>query len=92
MNLGRQSYSLGAKLVRERKLTTVLPRFDPSAKEWVFLTPLTPEEEIARRPPKGLDLQSLAGLSPSDSLPAQVAQLPLPLFDLNQRGRSLLDS
>lgn len=92
VSLGRQLYSLGAKLVRERKLKTVKARFDPDTAEWVFLTPDEKEEEIKRLPPKGLDVQTLTGLDPSDVPLAQAAQLPLPFFDLTQGVRLLLDS
>jgi len=90
VSLGRQPYSLGQKLVRERQLKTVQARFDPNTVEWVFLTP--DQEEVVRRPPKGLDVQTLTGLDPSDLLPAQVVQLPLPFFDPRQGVRLLLDS
>jgi len=89
VSLGRQTYSLGQQPVRERKLQFVLARFDPNAKEWVFLTP--DEEEIVRRPPKGLDLQSLTGLNSSGPLPAQVVQLALPFMDSHPGVRLLLD-
>lgn len=91
VSLGRQLYPLGAKLVRERRLKTVKARFDPNTAEWVFLTP-DEKEEIVRRPPKGLDVQALTGLEPSDSLPAPVVQLSLPFFDPRQEVRLLLDS
>ena len=91
VSLGRQLYSLGAKLVRERKLKTVKAHFDPNTAEWVFLTP-DEKEEILRRPPKGLDVHALTGLEPSDSLPAPVVQLSLPFFDPRQEARLLLDS
>ena len=90
VSLGRQPYSLGQKLVRERQLKTVQARFDPNTVEWVFLTP--DQEEVVRHPPKGLDVQTLTGLDPSDLLPAQVVQLPLPFFDPSQGVRLLLDS
>jgi hypothetical protein len=91
VSLGRQLYPLGAKLVRERELTTVRARFDPNTEEWVFLT-RDEKEEIVRRPLKGLDVQTLTGLDPSDFLPASVVQLSLPFFDLRQEARLLLDS
>jgi len=87
--LGHHTYSLGQQNVRERKLQSVLARLDPNAKEWVFLTP--DEEEIVRRPPKGLDLQSLTGLNSSGPLPAQVVQLALPFMDSHPGVRLLLD-
>jgi hypothetical protein len=90
VSLGHHTYSLGQQNVRERKLQSVLARLDPNAKEWVFLTP--DEEEIVRRPPKGLDLQSLTGLNPSGSPAAQVIQLTLPFMDPQPGVRLLLDS
>lgn len=62
MSLGRRMYSLDKKPVRERQMKTVLARFDPDQKEWVFLT--ENEEELVRRPPKGLDVKTLTGLDP----------------------------
>jgi hypothetical protein len=90
VSLGRRTYSLGQQHGRERKLQSVLARLDPNTKEWVFLTP--DEEEIVRRPPKGLDLQALTGLNPSGSPPAQVIQLTLPFMDPQLGARLLLDS
>lgn len=71
VSLGRRMYSLGKKLVRERKIETVLARFDPIDKQWVFLTEA--KAELVRRPPKGLNIQTLTGLEP------QAVELPQPL-------------
>jgi len=90
VSLGRHTYSLGQQQVRERKLQSVLARFDPNAHEWVFLTP--DEEEIVRRPSKGLDRQSLTGLNPSGAPPGQAIQLTLPFMDPQPGVRLLLDS
>jgi len=48
VSLGRRMYSLGKKLVRERQVKTVLARFDPDQKEWVFLTENEEELVITR--------------------------------------------
>jgi hypothetical protein len=89
VSLGRQTYLIGKKLVQAHELTTVLARFDPKAKEWVFLTP--GEKGIVRRPPVGLDSRSLRGLDRMGSQPSQAVQLTLPLFDQRQGVRVLLD-
>jgi transposase InsO family protein len=78
VSLGRRMYSLGKKLVRERQVTTVLVRFDPHRREWVFLT--ENEEELVRRPPKDLDVQTLTGLDPSAIQITQPVQLTLPFL------------
>jgi Integrase core domain len=90
VSLGRQTYSLGQQHVRQHNLQSVLARFDPNAKEWVFLTP--DEQEIMRRPPKGLDPQSLTGLNPSGTVPAHEVQLTLPFLVPPSGVRLLLDS
>jgi len=78
VSLGRQMYSLGKKLVRERKLDTVLARFDPVDQQWVFLTKT--EEELVRRPLKGIDVQTLTGLTPHPIQVALPIQLSLPFL------------
>ena len=78
VSLGRRMYSLGKKLVREHQVKTVLARFDPEQKEWVFLT--ENEEELVRRPPKDLDVQTLTGLGPLAIQPLQPVQLTLPFL------------
>ena len=78
VSLGLRMYSLGKKLVRKRQVKTVLARFDPDQKEWVFLT--ENEEELVRRPPKALDVQTLTGLAPLAIQPVQPVQLPLPFL------------
>jgi len=78
VSLGRQMYSLGKQLVRERQLETVQVCFDPDQKEWVFFT--AEGEELVRRPPRGLDVATLTGLDPSASEPTQPVQLTLPFL------------
>lgn len=78
VSLGGQLYSLGKKLVRQRQLDTVLARFDPHTIEWVFFT--DDDEALVRRPPKGLDLQTLTGLDPSAPQPIRPVQLTLPFL------------
>ena len=57
----------------------VLVRFDPADRHFVFYSLQTPEQEIARRPARHLDVQDLTGYAsfPQSLLPQQ---LPLPLF------------
>lgn len=78
VSLGRRMYSLGKQLVRKRQVKTVLARFDPAQKEWVFLT--EDEEELLRRPPQALDVQTLTGLDPLVTQPTQPVQLTLPFL------------
>jgi hypothetical protein len=78
VNLGRQLYCLGKKLVRQHKLEAVLAHFDPSDNQWVFLTEAG--IELVRRRPKGLDAQTLTGLEPQPILCLQPIQLTLPFF------------
>lgn len=78
VSLGRRMYSLGKKLVREHQVKTVLARFDPDDKQWVFLT--ESGEELVRRPPKGLDVQTLTGLDPQVNQAPQPVQLTLPFL------------
>jgi hypothetical protein len=78
ISLGRRMYSLGKQLIRERQVKTVLARFDAGQQQWVFLT--ESEEELARRPPKGLDVQTLTGLDPQANRVTQPVQLTLPFL------------
>ena len=78
VSLGRRMYSLGKKLVRERRVKTVLARFDADQKQWLFLT--EGEEELAWRPPKDLDVQTLTGLDPQITRVTQPVQLTLPFL------------
>lgn len=80
VSLGSQTYSLGARLVREDELKAVQARFDAHTAEWVFRT--LDGEELMRCPPKGLDARTLTGLDPSEVLPAPARQLALPCFVL----------
>jgi len=77
-------YSIGRKHAGK----SVLVRFDAHQKQWGFL--LKPEEdekepteeleaeELARRTPKNLDIQTLTGLDPEDFQSAPSVQLTLP--------------
>lgn len=78
VSLGRQMYSLGKPLVRERQLKMVLVHFDPHDKQWVFCT--EDREELVRRPPKSLDVPTLTGLAPSVRRPIPAVQLTLPFL------------
>lgn len=73
VSLGRRFYSLGKKLVRDRHLASVLVRFDPQQQQWVFFS--LSQEELVRRSPKDLDVQSLTGLDPATWQLAQPLQL-----------------
>jgi len=77
VSLGRQLYSVG-RAWAGRFLSV---RFDPRRREWVFYIEKDGEEqEIARRPPKGLDVESLTGLNPDDFSLHTPVQLTLPCF------------
>jgi hypothetical protein len=78
VSLGRHMYSLGKPLVRERKLRTVLVRFDSDQQQWLFLTET--QEELVRRSLKGLDISTLTGLDPRDIQATPPVQLTLPGF------------
>lgn len=77
VSLGRQVYSVGRAWAGQ----SLLVRFDPRRREWVFYREEEGgEQEIARRPAKGLDVETLTGLKPETlSLPVPV-QLTLPCF------------
>lgn len=78
VSLGRQSYTLGKKLVREHQLKTVLVRFDQVHAGWSFFTP--EDEEIISLPVKGLDVQDLTGLNLAIERPARPVQLAFAIF------------
>lgn len=77
VSLGRQVYSVGRAWAGQ----SLLVRFDPRQRKWVFYREAEGgEQEIARRPAKGLDVETLTGLKPETlSLPVPV-QLTLPCF------------
>jgi transposase len=78
VSLGRRMYSLGKQLLRDRQLETVLVRFDLLDQQWVFSTET--EEELVRRPLKGLDVQTLTGLDPHAIHVSLPIQLSLPFL------------
>ncbi len=75
VSLGRRRYSVG----RAGAGQSLVVRFDPRQREWVFYAEVEGEErEIARPSPRGLDVERLTGLNPDDfALPAPI-QLTLP--------------
>jgi len=78
VSLGKQIYSLGRPFARERHLRTVLARLDPDQHEWIFFTEAN--EELIRRPLKGVDAATLTGLDPDAAEAAQPVQLAFPCF------------
>jgi len=77
VSLGRQLYSVGHVWAG----SSLSVRFDPQQREWVFYTEKEGEEqEIARRPPKELDVKTLTGWNPDDSTLTTPLQLTLPCF------------
>jgi len=78
VSLGRQSYTLGKKLIREHQLETVLVRFDQVNAEWKFFTP--EDEELVAFPVKGMTVQVLTGLNLAVQRPARPVQLAFSFF------------
>ena len=75
IEVGRQRYSVERAYSRR----SVLIRFDPADRHFVFYDIDDPEVEMRRRPAKGLDVSDLTGLAQwPHGLGNQ--QLPLPLF------------
>ena len=58
----------------------VLVRFDPADRHFVFYQTQLPEHEIGRRPARGLDMESLTGLTPESPnyVPQQLLLFRLP--------------
>ena len=78
--IGQQRrYSIG----RQHGNKKVLVRFDPSDRHFVFFDKAEPNEELARRPARGLEVSDLTGI---DEWPfgRGLQQLPLPLADLER--------
>jgi transposase InsO family protein len=70
-----QYYTVGRAYARQ----SVLVRFDPTDRHFVFYHPDTPQTKIRRRPARGLDAATLQGTASwPDGLGIQ--QLPLPLL------------
>jgi len=91
VSLGRQRYSVG----RAWAGATLLVRFDPDQRQWIFLAEPgkgenveadethaedNESQEIARREVKNLDVEILTGLNPEDFAPTPPIQLTLPCF------------
>ena len=78
VSLGNQVYSVGRTWAGH----TLSIRFDPRQREWVFYVEAEEgEQEIARHPPKNLDVETLTGLNPDDfTLTTTPVQLTLPCF------------
>jgi transposase InsO family protein len=68
-------YSVGRRYAQHE----ILVRFDPNDRYFVFFDSQSPEQEIGRRPARGLEVEDITGLatSPDGLLPQQ---LSLPLF------------
>ena len=77
VSLGRTLYFVGCTWAGRSVSVT----FDPRQREWVFsLKEEQKTQEIARRPPKGLDVETLTGLNPADFILPVPVQLTLPSF------------
>ncbi|RLC83178.1 MAG: hypothetical protein DRI79_14220 [Chloroflexi bacterium] len=77
VSLGSQVYYVGRAWAGH----TLSVRFDPQQREWVFHAEIEAgEREIARRPPKNLDVETLTGLNPDDFTLTTPVQLTLPCF------------
>jgi hypothetical protein len=75
LELGTHRYSVG----RAHAHRSVLIRFDPADRHFVFYDVDDPEVEIRRRPAKGLNATDLTGLA-KWPVGLGIQQLPLPLF------------
>jgi hypothetical protein len=77
ISIGKHTYSVGRKYRRHQ----VLVHFDPQDRNFVFYDIDHPEEEITRRPAKGLDVADLTGLAawPIGTGPQQLP-LPMPIL------------
>lgn len=75
LSLGGQRYFVSSAHTYRQ----IAIRFDPADRHFVFFDPDLPDQEICRRPAKGLSVEDLTGLA---LWPAQLGpqQLPLPLF------------
>lgn len=75
----RRRYSIG----RQHGNKKVLVRFDPSDRHFVFFDEAEPDEELARRLARGLEVSDLTGI---DEWPfgRGIQQLPLPLADFER--------
>ena len=76
--------SIGRKYARELPDRKVWVRCDPDSQEWVFFRKDAPDSpeliELTRRPIKHLDFETLTGLEPPVTLPAEPVQLSLPFL------------
>ena len=75
IEIGRHRYSVGRAHARR----SVLIRFDPADRHFVFYDIDDPNAELRRRPAKGLDVTDLTGLAEWPH-GLGIQQLPLPLF------------
>ncbi len=82
VSLGGHLYSVGRPLAG----LSLLVRFDAQAWQWVMLTIQADEQgqitqaEVARRSPKGFDIETLTGLQPETHQSASPLQLTFPCF------------
>lgn len=78
ISIVNRRYCVGRSYARRQ----VLVRFDPADRNFVFYDIDHPEDEIRRRPAKGLDIVDLTGLAPWPiGIGPQQLPLPLPLFE-----------
>jgi hypothetical protein len=79
VSLGGYIYSFGRTYAGQ----DVFVRFDARTWQWVMLTKTEtnePGQELTRRPPKGLDVETLTGLDPQTYQLTAPVQLMLPCF------------
>ena len=77
VRLGDQAYSIGRRYAG----LGVRVRCDPTKREWCFSQLVDEAEvELARRPLKQLDIRTLTGLQPDDTVPLPPVQLTLPFL------------
>jgi transposase InsO family protein len=78
IQIGSQRYMVGRRYAGHQ----VPVRFDPTDRHFVFYDPHLPDQEIGRRPAKGLEITDLTGLAPWPiGLGPQQLPLPLPISE-----------
>lgn len=77
VRIGRQLCYFSKAMVQDWRTNHILVRLDPVQNEWVFSVKQGESvREVARRPTKGLDVQSITGLDPQKIGPSQPFQIP----------------
>ena len=76
VRIGKQLCYFSKTMVQDWQTDHILVRLDPVQNEWVFsIRQGENVRVVARRPTKGLDVQSITGLDPQEMRPSQPFQL-----------------